>query len=199
LLNLYWITARRDWFATPTSNRGSQEGSRILAIGSTMDEAWQILHHLRGIDNPLAVKSGLFVYLGRSALDHISRRAQIARIHGAKSYKDIGFARGCFLTFIHLVSAFLLLAIIANCLSMLADHRIEGDFLIVTFVLAIVFLVVPLIFAAFLGAKFYSAFLSPFRWCVYGFGTIMNIFTDTVTYFVRTLGWKVVLTMTLGL
>ena len=82
-LNLCWIAARRNRVAVSTISRGSPAEQRFLAIGSPMDEAWQILHHLRGIGNPLAVPSGLFVYLARSARDHLSRSAQIARIRGA--------------------------------------------------------------------------------------------------------------------
>ena len=35
----------------------------LLTIGSRMDEAWQILHHFRSIDNPLMVRSRLFRYI----------------------------------------------------------------------------------------------------------------------------------------
>jgi pimeloyl-ACP methyl ester carboxylesterase len=35
----------------------------LLAMGSPMDEAWQVLHHLGAIPNPLAIRSGPLRYL----------------------------------------------------------------------------------------------------------------------------------------
>ena len=55
-------------------------------MGSQMDEAWQILHHMRTMQNPLAVK---FSYLFSSLQSNISLGASVARICGAKSYRDL--------------------------------------------------------------------------------------------------------------
>jgi hypothetical protein len=41
----------------------NQRRPRVLAIGSRMDEAWQILHHLRSRGNPLAVKQNRLAYI----------------------------------------------------------------------------------------------------------------------------------------
>ena len=62
----------------------------FLAVGSKLDEAWQILHHMRNVENPLAVRTNLLSYLFSSARSQISRSVAVARIHGAKSYRDLG-------------------------------------------------------------------------------------------------------------
>ena len=47
----------------------------LLAIGSPTAEAWQILHHMRTISNPLAVSSNLPSYLFVHAILHVTERA----------------------------------------------------------------------------------------------------------------------------
>jgi hypothetical protein len=49
------------------------------------------------------------------------------------------------------------------------------------------------------GTAFFSAFLSPFRWCNYRLGAIIGIFKDTLTYFVRSRAWSPVLEIAMGL
>jgi hypothetical protein len=47
--------------------------------------------------------------------------------------------------------------------------------------------------------EFYSAVLSPVRWCAYRLGAIGGIFREIATYIVRTRGWSVVLAIAMGL
>jgi hypothetical protein len=54
-----------------------------------MDEIWQILHHLRTAKNPLAPTTGLLRYLLSTLRIQVLQRAEVARIHGAKSIRDL--------------------------------------------------------------------------------------------------------------
>jgi hypothetical protein len=69
----------------------AQDQPPFFAMGSLMDEAWQILHHTETMPNPLAVKSNLLRYLFVALRSGVSRAAQRDRIYGAKSYRDLEF------------------------------------------------------------------------------------------------------------
>jgi hypothetical protein len=71
-------------------NATNQASPLLLAIGSRTDEAWQILHHLGNIDNPLAIKGNLLGYLFLAIKSAISQNVAVARFLGAKTYRDIG-------------------------------------------------------------------------------------------------------------
>jgi drug/metabolite transporter superfamily protein YnfA len=58
---------------------GVQIQPKFLAIGSVMDEPWQLLYHMRNTPNPMAVKTNLIRYLISSMQSHISRSRQIGR------------------------------------------------------------------------------------------------------------------------
>jgi hypothetical protein len=60
----------------------------ILSMSSPMDEAWQLLYHIRDIENPVAPKSGLISYLWESRKTYISRSSDIARIQGSALFLD---------------------------------------------------------------------------------------------------------------
>ena len=102
----------------------------MLAIGSPTDEAWQILHHLRTIDNPLAVRSNLLRYLLSSLQSHISRSAEVARIHGAKSFRDIGTVAKCVAALMDFYAIGAVIIILALPLVYLMELKIED---VVTF------------------------------------------------------------------
>jgi hypothetical protein len=55
----------------------------LLAISSSMDEAWQLLHHLRSMDSPIAPRSGLLGYLLTRRREYLKRSRDIERVHGA--------------------------------------------------------------------------------------------------------------------
>jgi hypothetical protein len=61
----------------------------LLAIGSSKDEAWQLLHHIQNTQNPFAPNKKFFPYLLASITDQFSIRREIARITGARGYRDL--------------------------------------------------------------------------------------------------------------
>ena len=55
----------------------------MLAMSSSMDEAWQLLHHLRSMDSPIAPRSGLLGYLWTRHREYLRKSRDIERVHGA--------------------------------------------------------------------------------------------------------------------
>jgi hypothetical protein len=202
-----------EWF----SRRGkagnlAEAEPRFLAMSSQMDEAWQILHHTRNFQNPLAVKSNLFSYLFRSTRSNMARSAQVARICGAKSYGDLGVVARIVMALTHLVTTvFIVLMIIGTIALLLTSIPTEAEavktkfsdqVLGVTVTLAFlstVLLIFVMFLTKLLGETFYSAFLSPFRWCRRRALFLGNIFAEGATYIVRNRGWSVLQTMIMGL
>jgi hypothetical protein len=209
--------SRRPLFHTP-----------LLALGSPMDEAWQVLHHLSTIDNPLAIRSGPIRYLLSSLRSQMSRDAEVARIQGARTYADVGTAMKLLLVVAYL-SVLMAFAIVIVIITMdphvLTDlfgtaRRIAAiltsvpgfpgeladaprDIAEMLFLLLIIFPVGVLYLLLDrgndLGPDFYSAFLSPLRWCARLTGAVMSIPFQITTYVVRRKGWPVLLRIAMGL
>jgi len=204
-----------EWF----SRRGRAESGnlahaqpRFLALSSHADEAWQILHHTRNVQNPLAVKSTLLSYLFFSARSNMARSAQVARIRGAKTYGDLGVVARCVMAVTHLVTIALIVLMVIGSIGLLLSSipteaeavkmKVSEQVLAITVILAVlgtVLLIFVMFLTKLLGETFYSAFLSPFRWCVRRVLFLGNLFAEWATYIVRNRGWSVLQTMVMGL
>jgi hypothetical protein len=163
----------------------------VLAIGSPYDEAWQILYHLRRMENPIAIKSNVFGYLFSSLRSTIAQGRTVARIHGAKSFRDLGIFARLALLLIYL-SVLPAAAIVFLLQSWIPYRELSAIF-------AVLLLLLVLASAAFFGETFFSAFWSPFRWCFRRAGSLTSIFPSLATYGVRSAGWPVLLKMIMGL
>ena len=167
----------------------SQTKPAVLAVGSPYDEAWQVLHHLGGMSNPLAINTNFFAYLFSSLRSTISQGRTVARIHGARSFGDLGI-----LAKLALISIYLL-SLGAAFTAFLLQSWVPG--LSTPFALLLFLLV--LASTSFFGETFFSAFWSPFRWCLRRGGSLASIFPSMATYGVRAAGWPVLLKMIMGL
>lgn len=58
----------------------------MLHLGSNMDEAWQLLHHLRTLESPIAPKAGLAGFVRDSHREYRLKSAEVERIHGAAPF-----------------------------------------------------------------------------------------------------------------
>jgi hypothetical protein len=185
-----------------TFAEAAQPPAELLIIGSPMDEAWQVLHHVYTIDNPFAVASGLLVYVSSSLRSAALQSAMIARIHGAKSYRDLTGITKLAAIFVH----FLLIVMFAsNVGPWLGELPLSGAFLGVVglaiwFVmdLAIWFVIVVALSGIF-GAGFFSAALSPLRWVAQRVGSLAGVFPAFTTYTIRKFSWPTLLKMVAGL
>jgi hypothetical protein len=194
---------RKSQNATAIFNGGAQIQPKFLAIGSVMDEPWQLLHHMRNAPNPMAVEGNLIRYLISSRQSHISRSRQIGRIYEVKSYGDLKMRAKLVLGLTHLL--FLLpsvLLMIAAIGVLFLGGRLWFEILLLVVGLFIYFgmwFVWVLLFTRMFGPEFYSAFFAPLRWCVYRVDAIKGIFREIATYIVRSRGWSVVLAIAMGL
>jgi hypothetical protein len=180
----------------------TQDRPTFFAMGSLMDEAWQILHHTGTMQNPLAVGSNLLRYLFVSLRSGVSRAAQRDRIYGAKSYRDLGIAAKLVMAIVHVVTVVVLLYMILICGVVFALGTVTNVAIVLfylSFSFGLVVLTLVLFITKLLGETFYSAFLSPFRWCVRRVGSLGLIFPEMATYLVRKRGWSVLRAITMGL
>ena len=172
-------------------DNAGQTRPKVLAIGSSYDEAWQILYHLRRMENPIAIEQNFFVYLFSSLRSTIAQGRTVARIHGAKSFRDLGIFAKLALVLIYL------LGFAAGGIAFLLQSYVP--FILTFTVLAFLVFLLVLASAAFFGETFFSAFWSPFRWCFRRAGSLTSIFPSLATYGVRSAGWPVLLKMIMGL
>jgi hypothetical protein len=186
----------------PVFNGVARMQSKLLAINSKMDEAWQLLNYMRNAPNPLAAEQNLIDYLISSMQSHISRSQEVARIYERKSYGDLKFVAQLFLALTHLMiflyiaPIFLLFFLVIFTGFSFMWLLIGFGFMFFTFV---VWSVLILLFTRMFGPQYLSAFFAPFRWCAYRLGAIKGMFREIATYIVRERGWSVVLTIAMGL
>ena len=173
----------------------------LLAIGSSMDEAWQVLHHLRSLENPLAIKKSLLGYLLDAMRSHASQGAKIARIHGGRHLGELGLSARLMLvvtyacTYISCVSALL---VSLYLLSGLGTRQMQPLLLLLGLALPIGPIMVIVGSKAF-GPAFLYAFLAPFHWIARSIGAVIGIPAFVTTYIVRRKSWSVLLAMAMGM
>jgi hypothetical protein len=208
-----WLVRRRYRRAArieaPGAGRvaGPKTLPEFLTMGSSMDEPWQLLHYLRNADDPLRIQSNPLSYALSVLRSNISNRSDIARIRGAKTYRDFAGKTKAALWALHLLTVFAALFGIGawlayQQLSLSPDLGWAALLAFCSGLLALcIFVLLGLI--AFLtnslGAGFYSAYVSPFRWCVRQLMCLGSIFTALTTYIVRRRAWPMLQAIAMGL
>ena len=187
-----------------TAKAIAQMQPKFLAIGSRMDEPWQLLHHMRNASNPMAVQTNLIRYLISSLQSRISRSQQVDRIYGAKSYRDLKPAAKVFGALAHLIVVSSIFFVIWDMSKPIVWDLSKGTIerapweAILSYGGYAGLLLVGLCTLIF-GAEFFSVLGSPYRWCAHRLGAIKGIFGEIATYIVRKRGWSVVLAIAMGL
>jgi uncharacterized membrane protein len=204
-----WLPAwlRFPLLGDPDAGRAAEPGAGIqlqfLAIGSRMDEPWQLLHSMRSVDNPLAVGTGLRKYLFSFLQSRMSQGAKIDATLGAKLFKDASFK-------IKILCALLwtfALCYVVFWVGLLFWMGLEEEgpwrlmFLMLSIYSALLF-----IFVLPLGGKYgresqydNTAMYAPVRWYNRLFGALLSVPTQVVTYFVRRESWSVLVAIAMGL
>jgi hypothetical protein len=182
-----------------------QDQLRFFAMGSRMDEAWQVLHHIGTMENPLNVKSSLLQYLFASLRSGVSRAAQRERIYGAKSYRDLAFKFKLVLAALHALTVVFILmmifavAVIAGFGSVPWSTTLPMVMIWLGFGVAVNSAALWITAGTPSDKSFYSAFLSPFRWCGRLVASLGLMFPEMATFFIRRRGWSVLLAIAMGL
>jgi hypothetical protein len=181
----------------------------FLSINSRMDEAWQVLHHLRNTDNPLAVRSTLLHYLISETRLNYKQKVDLDKIY----YGTVGYLA----TIGALTSSVLVVAIIY--LIAIPDLGAIGDLFLpqpvyfpfsdypgwlegiarLCLLVIIPVTTVGLFLAMIFGSKFFQAFLSPYRWGARVLSAPANFLHELVIFGVREASWSVFLKMAMGL
>jgi hypothetical protein len=172
----------------------------FLAIGSRMDEAWQVLHHLRNSDNPLAVRSNALLYFFSAFRSSLIQRKAIDRIHYG-SFRDIGYVAALQTVLVYCLVFPVVVATYLGLISSSPTKYYEGAIPVEDFLkwVIIIFLIVSLSMILLLGNKFFVALLLPIRWFIRILGSPAAIVRAMGTYAVRAASWSVFVKNTMGL
>ncbi|MET4801215.1 hypothetical protein [Bradyrhizobium sp. LB11.1] len=173
-------------------------GGILLALGSPKDEAWQILHHIRSLEDPIAVKTGIFKYIISSLGGRISLSENLARIGGAKSFFDLPAAEKPIFFCVHAVFGFLLAVVCGFVVFPEFSLKDPSVLLIIGGSIGLIPLVAAAATALF-GHHFHSSLWSPLRWCWYRVSCLKIIPRQMLTYGIRRSAWAVLQAMTMGL
>lgn len=191
------------WKSAPTGHLvGEAVGieSRLLALGSRMDEPWQVLHHIRSINNPLAVSTNLMRYVFSSLRLRMNAAADADAALGAKSIKDLGPIEKALTVLIWCGDA-LLSILIAAFLTWLIS---PGGRVIALFIVnLLVVVVVHYLFLQYTRDREWQWYNEPFwgpgRWQAHLFGGLLGLPTDVLTYLIRRKSWSVLVAIAMGL
>ncbi len=179
----------------PTGGEAVAPKARLLAISSRMDEAWQVLHHMRTVNNPVAVQTKLRPYLFSTFRSRMARAAESELILGAKPFSDFGLSARLVHTLLYSVLVLTLL---------IAIPAAVADFgLLTTLAAAIAFIVFTFALTVAQGElggrPFNGPGAAPIRWYGRLIGAVAGVPTSALTYFVRRNAWPILLAMAMGL
>lgn len=172
---------------------------QLLAIGSAMDEAWQILYHLRNVDDPLAVRLNFKRYLFHSVHSRMSRTADIEHIRGAQPLKTLSAIKrwSCILSYVFSLLIFPILVAWFSGFSIFWRCILGvGTFLFVALIPAIS---VRSLHQNVPEGGSYSAFAAGYRWLSRLIFALLSLPTEVLTYVVRANAWRIMVAMAMGL
>jgi hypothetical protein len=178
---------RTRYHGAPSDSEAAGTQLPFLAIGSPMDEAWQILYHMRNINNPLAVRLNLISYVFSSSRSLVLQTAEVEHILGAKSFREMSVA-GKWKVIGLLIGASSLLWVVV------LSHDAEFALLLSGG------MTIGFLFNWYAMADWYfsDAYL-PFRWCARLIAALASVPNEVAIYVVRRKGWSVLLAMAMGL
>jgi hypothetical protein len=176
-----------------------------------MDEAWQVLYHMRRLPNPLLPKTTLIKYLREVRRAFLSRSVEIYKIYGASSFSDLRVSAK-----IVCLILVLLLAIVIG-LSMLSifiywkisssgalayatqldiPPHLLGRVIAASWGL---FAFIALWSVFIFGWAFYSALWSPIRWIARQIESLSVLPIEIGYYIARKRAWPLLQTLAMGL
>jgi hypothetical protein len=174
----------------------------ILCVSSSMDETWQLLHHVRATPNPLAPKSGPIGYLWTARRTYIRRSLQIERIEGVALFADQTGLTKTSVVAIWLGTLLLSIVAVATWAGYLLQDWLQYSILkMIIYTGPVTFLTGAGLYAVLsFGKPFFSAFLAPFRWLGrQGRAIIRMMSYDLGTYVARLRSWSLLQEIVFGL
>jgi hypothetical protein len=170
--------------------------SRLLALGSRKDEPWQVLHHIRSIENPFKPSENLMRYVFSSLRLRMNAAADADAALGARPFKELEPSEKA--------SSVLFWSGIALFWTSLCAYkafkRSDPVFFIVMILLGIPLLYLSSLFSRDKEWWIYSNPRFAFgRWQVNVVGGLLGLPTDVLTYFIRRKSWPVLVAIAMGL
>lgn len=203
------------------SRKPSQQknaGTDFLAISSPMDEAWQILHHLRLHHIPFFGNRPFLSYLRDLYKHDLRNRFEIAKAHGAMGFKGAPICIKLLVLSTYAIITFAALTSINYFGHDIYNYITTGQFLpsegghpafgkaaevylgVIQIALSLLTTIVILsVGTGVLGPGFFSAFCAPLRWSSHRLLSINAIFRGIGTSYVRKRGWNVIQIAAMGL
>jgi hypothetical protein len=211
-LKFGWYAPRLKSIDHNARSQDQMSGIPFLAIGSNKDEAWQLLHHMRSLDNPIEVPSTLKDYLRKSFQSQMLMAAETDSILGFKSMKEPRKIMKIFLFF-----AVALPVIFSSAATWLFIMVGSIKTALASSAATLYFIAMP--YLTFLSARkralaaslaqfdpWYRRFSVPYRkrsaaffWYGRVIEAIMNVPTQMATYLIRRKAWSVLLQLAMGL
>jgi len=179
----------------------------MLCIGGDGDEAWQVFRFLKFFEDPIRIKAPLMGYLLQYIRDNLRSEGDIAFIMGAKNFRDITRITKTIFIFVY-ISIFYTVYQLFDAYYAYYFKGVTGDIhgiTVLTFPYAMLIVYLTLVYCViwlislFLGRKFLSAFLAPFRALVHLVVAIGTVPAGIATYIARRQVWGVLKRIAMGL
>lgn len=182
------------WFnAKKVRTLDSFRGLRLFVLSSPKDEAWQVLHHLQTLNDPLAVKSSFIDYFRAASKAKRDLEAEISRLRGSTSFENLDLSTKLFVVLFHvfLVGSLAYLGCVG-----LPDAIIDDDNILSIAIFQIaVFLGGTLLISIF-DERAALGLWSPYP---HFWGLLTVLFSTAGTYVVRREAWSVLQGLGMGL
>jgi hypothetical protein len=170
----------------------------FLSISSKFDEAWQSLHRIRNIQNPIAPDPSFF----KAYNDCLKSETIAASLQGEKSYSDLGL-HGRILVGLSHFCVILLITVVPYIFIAVIGY----DFWFCMLALSIYIICLIFILYTILSllendvtSTLHSVFFAPFRWCFQRAAALTSSIGWVITiYAVRWSGWSVIRKLAMGL
>jgi hypothetical protein len=190
------VIIKHGWLRAKTARTSvSFARLRLFVLSSCKDEAWQVLHHLQTLKDPLAVKSNFIDYFRAASKGKRELEAEIARLQGSASFESLDLSAKLFVLQFHV----LLLGVLAYVgFAGLPDASLalENDNILSILILEIAFLLgVELLISLFNERAIWGLWsLYPHFW-----GLLSVLFSTVGTYLVRRRTWSILQALGMGL
>jgi hypothetical protein len=164
--------------------------SDFLVLSSSLDEAWQVLHHMRSAENPLAVKENFFSYLFSTYSSGLRTNIGIDLVRNPSFREKTQGGK-------HAVGCMFFVGAIFFLVEMASDYTWLGWYTIELYVALILLLPAFLnwtgIGSAFTGIALFIG------WLARATDAALALPRACVTFFVRRKAWTVIVAMAMGL
>ncbi|WP_072387111.1 hypothetical protein [Hyphomicrobium sp. CS1BSMeth3] len=178
--------------------------TRLLALNSPFDEAWQVLHHVRTSANPFSPRMGLLRFLSLTRRRVLARHRDIDRIAGFNCLRDLSFReKGRVLIYWLFPPSLtlILLGLLAVASSNPDVDVVSAARLIGQIVFGMVLFMIVGVMGDYvaLGRRILNDMGIPLRWMRGFAASIAALPSAAVTYFVRERVWSVMQEAACGL